>query len=244
MYSGPPLNEEAVTLKSGARARISRGSQECKVGVIALHPWGPIGGSMHDPHVVAVTRYFGNHGCATCRVAFRTGFSCGTAPILDVVSAADKLLEFVDSILIVGYSYGSIVAMAAPAEIPQCIAWVAINPPLDVTWALFLFNGSKLLEEARTSKLPKLLIHATVDQFCSNPSFDAFISHLPEPKFPLNIPRANHFDVVQHLPGALSQFLRSAFYVSDTTAFARGDFSAFPEEEAAAPQEAAKRHHR
>ena len=220
------MKEEVVLLRSGARARVCRGTLEAKVGVIALHPWGPLGGSMDDPHVVTVTRLFGSQGCATARVAFRTGFSCGASPLLDVEAAAEVLLDMdnIDRILVVGYSYGSIVAMAA--DFPESIGWVSINPPLDVTWALFLFKGHEMLERARKTQKPKLLLHATNDGFCSNESFDSFVKSLPDHKLPINIPGANHFDVIRHIPDAIHRFLREAFHVTDFNAFVRGDFPA------------------
>jgi len=177
---------------------------------------------MHDPHVTAVSRLFGSYGAATARVAFRTGFSCGSSSVDDVVAAAEALLAIpnVESVLVCGYSYGSIVAMAAAKAIPECLGWVAINPPLDVAWALFLFNGAALLEDAKTA-LPKLLIHATADQFCANRAFDDFVTQLPEPKLAINVKGASHFDVVRHIPDALTQFITHAFAVDSIHTFVR-----------------------
>lgn len=212
-----PLLEEARRLPTGAYCRIYKGTG--RVGVVALHPWGPLGGSLHDPHVVTVTRFFGHAGCATARLQFRTGFSCGPSPIADTVAAANALLEHVDRVLIVGYSYGSIVAMAAVNDIPEAVGYVAINPPLDYVSLLFLFN-SKILQTP--TKLPKLLLHATHDQFCANASFDSYFATLPEPKLALRVD-SNHFDVVSHLRPALSQWIQAHFTV-DVEAFALGSF--------------------
>jgi len=131
--------------------------------------------------------------------------------------------DTVTRLLIVGYSYGSIVAVAAATAVPEAVGFVAINPPLDVAWALFLFNGHQLLDQGKKTPLPKLLIHATRDQFCSNESFDAFVDALPDVKLAVNVQGANHFDVVRHLPDAIRRFLRHAFDC-DLQRFAKGDF--------------------
>lgn len=154
-----------------------------------------------------------------------TGFSCGSSPIADAAAASQKLLELsnIDRVLVVGYSYGSIVAMASTEAIPESLGWVSIAPPLDYVWALFLFNGRAVLDQAHTS-LPKLLIHPTRDQFCATKSFDDYFAALPEPKIATKVRGATHFDLVNHIPGALAQWLQTAFGVDDVGAFARGNF--------------------
>mmetsp|Transcript_17676 Transcript_17676/g.26552 ORF Transcript_17676/g.26552 Transcript_17676/m.26552 type:complete len:240 (+) Transcript_17676:53-772(+) len=225
------MQEESVVLSSGARARVYRGSPEARVGVIILHPWGPVGGSIHDPHVVTVTRIFGKAGAATARVTFRTGFSFGSSPILDVKGAADELLKMsnIERLLIVGYSYGSIVAQSAPSELPNDVSlgWISIAPPLDVLWALFLFNGKTFLNKALLSNVPKLLIHPTNDQFCSTASFDSFFSNLPESKTQVKIKDAHHFDLAPVLPEIIPKWIQSTFDVDDLQAFVSGHFSSF-----------------
>ena len=39
--------EGVVTLESGATAALRRGAND--LGVVCLHPWGPLGGSRDDP---------------------------------------------------------------------------------------------------------------------------------------------------------------------------------------------------
>ena len=44
--------EAVVTLESGATGALRRGAND--LGVVCLHPWGPLGGSRDDPHVLTV----------------------------------------------------------------------------------------------------------------------------------------------------------------------------------------------
>ncbi|KAJ8601312.1 hypothetical protein CTAYLR_007246 [Chrysophaeum taylorii] len=222
-----PLLEEPLRLRSGAYCRMYRGDPSAKVGVVAMHPWGPLGGNLHDPHVVTVTRFFGHAGCATARLQFRTGFSCGSAPIGDASAAAEALLRIpnIQRVLLVGYSYGSIVAMSAADAIPEALGWASIAPPLDYVWALFLFNSRAILDQTRIT-LPKLLVHPTRDEFCKTATFDAYTQSLPEPKLPIKIRDASHFNVARHIPAALRQWLQAHFGAADAEAFARGDFPA------------------
>ena len=45
--------EAVVTLESGATAALRRGAND--IGVVCLHPWGPLGGSRDDPHVLTLS---------------------------------------------------------------------------------------------------------------------------------------------------------------------------------------------
>ena len=73
--------EEEFELSTGAQCLIRPNAGSGRVGVVSLHPWGPLGGSLDDPHVRAVTQFFGKGGCATCRVQFRSGFGRGEASV-------------------------------------------------------------------------------------------------------------------------------------------------------------------
>lgn len=82
-----------------------------------------------------------------------------------------------------------------------------------------------MLEQSHTT-LPKLLLHATRDQFCTTKSFDKFVQTLPEPKRAIKICGAHHFDVVRHIPDAFTQWVKADFGAKDLPTFARGDFAA------------------
>jgi len=199
------------------------------VVVIALHPWGPIGGSMEDPHVQQVCRTFGSAGCSTVRFDFRSGIGSGSSSVEDVKSVAAWFVEPQDGaqplasqVLVVGYSYGSVIGAAAAADIPQCVGCATIAPPLDYGWALYLFRGSSLRARAADSAgRPKLLMVGTSDEFCSEASFQSFVAELPEPKKAIVLPGVNHFSLHKLLPKAFAEWVPEAFGVADLQAFAQ-----------------------
>ena len=82
-------------------------------------------------------------------------------------------------LLLVGYSYGSIVAASASAGIPQVIGVISIAPPIGVRHWLFLFNGNYHLEQARKRPdLPQLLIIGDQDNFTSEGDFMAVVKSM------------------------------------------------------------------
>lgn len=75
-------------------------------------------------------------------------------------------------LLLVGYSYGSIISASASASIPQVIGVASIAPPIGVRHWLFLFNGNFHLEQARKRPdLPQLLVIGDQDNFTSETAF-------------------------------------------------------------------------
>ena len=59
---------------------------------------------------------------------------------------------------------------------------------------------------ARASTLPKMLLHATEDVFCSNSTFDSFVETVPEPRTIVRVDGASHFDVRRPLAAALGEW--------------------------------------
>merc|ERR1719384_2561675 len=104
---------------------------------------------------------------------------------------------------------------------PECIGYVALGPPLDYAWALYIRNGSSLLARAKDSAgKPKLLLVGTRDQFCSEASFSKFVAELPEPKKAEILDGVDHFSLFQRLAAALAEWIPEAFGVADLRAFA------------------------
>mmetsp|Transcript_67839 Transcript_67839/g.201898 ORF Transcript_67839/g.201898 Transcript_67839/m.201898 type:complete len:237 (+) Transcript_67839:44-754(+) len=203
--------------------------QNSPVAVIATHPWGPLGGSMHDPHPTTVCRLMAEAGCSTARFNFRSGINFGGSSIEDVKAVADWFTEprdgdppLASQVLLVGYSYGSLVAAAAASEIPRSVGYAVINPPVSYAWALYLFNGRHMMEKAADSAgKPKLLMIGTEDVFCSVETFQSFVDSLPEPKTAMVKDGVDHFSMYGHLRGALTSWITAAFGVADLQSFAR-----------------------
>lgn len=204
-------------------------AQQGPVVVIALHPWGPMGGSMYDPHPARVCQAMGQAGLSTVRLNFRSGIGSGEGSVADVKAAAawfvepqDGLEPIASQVLIVGYSYGSVIGAAAAAEIPQCIGYVTLGPPLDYAWALYIGNGASLRARAADSVgTPKLLLLGTADQFCSEATFQGFLAQLPEPKKAEILNGIDHFSMHQRAPLAIMEWIPEAFGVPDVQTFAR-----------------------
>ena len=83
-------------------------------------------------------------------------------------------------ILLVGYSYGSIISSSASNSIPQCIGTIMVSPPLAVRHWLYLFHGNYHLEQARNSGLPLLMMIGSKDNFTSEDSFMETVHTMPQ----------------------------------------------------------------
>lgn len=73
-------------------------------------------------------------------------------------------------ILLIGYSYGSLIASSASATIPQCIGVISIAPPLGVAQWLLLFHSNYHLEQSRKRQEPyfqRLFLLGSHDNFTS-----------------------------------------------------------------------------
>ena len=127
-------------------------------------PWGLLGGNMHNNVIVAAVLYFQNLGVTTLHFNFvRSQISRGHSQVQQVEEVAQFLLEgkHLESssssfsslpplyILLVGYSYGSLITASASTSIPQCIGCISIAPPISVVHWLLCFNSKYHLNRAR-----------------------------------------------------------------------------------------------
>ena len=128
--------------------------------------------------------------------------------------------------LIVGYSYGSLVGAAACSEIPEAIGYACICPPLDYGWALYLMNSWSLWSQAGAGcgDKPKLCMVGDGDQFCSLESYQAFIDTLPEPKHSVIVPNCHHMSMARHIPRHLTEWIVAQFGVPDLPGFGKQGF--------------------
>jgi len=72
-----------------------------------------------------------------------------------------------NKLVIVGYSYGSLVAGAAAYDIPEVAALITISSPSTFAWFLTLFNQRYMLHRAGNAPCPKLFIHGSRALFTS-----------------------------------------------------------------------------
>lgn len=148
---------------------------------------------MHNNVVVAAVLYFQRLGITTVRFDFvGSQIGRGHAQVKQVEEAAKFVLEgkhFPSSlttamppsyILLVGYSYGSLISASASASIPQCIGCISIAPPFSVSHWLLCFNDRYHLQQARKREaLPRLLVIGSKDNFTSEKDFMEAVSIFP-----------------------------------------------------------------
>ena len=234
------LPEEVFArINGGVNARLL--VQGSPVGVIVCHPWGPLGGSMHDPVVRTACKLFADGGCTTARFDFRSGIGCGVSSADDVCAVARHLLEGLpagrrcERVLLVGYSYGSMVCLAACAELGagRCVGVAALAPPLDYGWALFLFRGRAVARACARFPGPKLFVVGDRDQFCALASLDALVTEVGPAgvtHVELRGEGADHFGIVRHVTPVLERWVREAFGVGSVAEFGR--LTAWPGDDA------------
>lgn len=191
----PSRMEKPVTLPDGTSCLIA--DLKSHLAVVVTHPWGPLGGNMHNNIVVAVVLYFQRLGITTVRFNF-TGSQIGRgyAQVQQLQDIAKSLLngdfcfhekdETNDQtkpthILLVGYSYGSLIAGSASAGIPHCIASVSIAPPFGVRHWLLAFNADHHLQQAAANaRLSRLFLIGSHDNFTSETNFKRIVEeHFP-----------------------------------------------------------------
>jgi alpha/beta superfamily hydrolase len=84
-------------------------------------------------------------------------------------------------ILLVGYSYGSIISASASASIPTCVGVVSIAPPLAVRHWLYVFHGNYHLDQAKKRHgLPRLMVIGSEDNFTSEEIFQQVVKTFPK----------------------------------------------------------------
>jgi uncharacterized protein len=98
---------------------------------------------------------------------------------VDTTNTTTKTTKPPKSILLVGYSYGSIISGSASVKIPQCIGVAMISPPVAVQHWLYMFHGNYHLDRARKSGLPLLLVLGSCDNFTSEDAFMEVVHSMP-----------------------------------------------------------------
>jgi alpha/beta superfamily hydrolase len=191
------VKERKVTLPySSAKAMVADFASE--VAVIVTHPWGPLGGNMNNNVVLAIVVWFQQLKITTMRFDFGgSQIGRGDRQVAQVKEAADFLLEGSHlevsqhqstthknskppkHVLLVGYSYGSIISASAAIKIPQCIGVAMLSPPLAVRHWLYLFHGNYHLEQARKSGRPLLMIIGSRDNFTAEGAFMDVVESMP-----------------------------------------------------------------
>ncbi|MBI3798722.1 MAG: alpha/beta hydrolase [Deltaproteobacteria bacterium] len=161
------------------------------IGVVLCHPHPLYGGDMQNNIVSALADTFQQAGMATLRFNFRgVGRSGGDhgggeAEVEDVKAAVAYLLsrQAVPTVVVAGYSFGSLVGLRAGAADPHVQKLIGVALPVGVGDPSFLLNVTK----------PKLLISGDRDNYSPIPALQGLFAKLPDPKALVTVPGADHF---------------------------------------------------
>jgi len=208
----------AGTLTAAVR-RLPHKAPNCHIGLIFTHPWAPLGGDMNNNVPTVLSELFASAGYTTLRFNFRGfGVSRGSSEVEDIRAAAQYLLTLpetakggkVTKVVVVGYSYGSLIAQGA-AQVPEVSAVAALSCPFSFANWLTLFNDKALLGRAQNSNKPKMFVMGTQDNFVSAASFRKRLSAYSQPCTSALVDSCDHFwfDTEIILFGQVGDWLRS-----------------------------------
>ena len=160
-------------------------------GAVICHPHPQYGGEMRNNVVSALTLAFQEAGIATLRFNFRgVGQSGGShgegeAEVEDVKAAVTALLERqpVSTVVVAGYSFGSVVGLRAGAEDERVHTLIGVALPIGFRDPSFLLTANK----------PTLLVSGDNDNFSPIPGLQELIENMPAPKKLVTLPGVDHF---------------------------------------------------
>lgn len=161
-------------------------------GVVVCHPHPQYGGSMENELVVALADSIQEAGFATLRFDFRgVGASGGKhddgrGEIDDVKAAATTLRARLDvsRVTLVGYSFGSVMALrAGSAEPDATAAIVAIAPPVRMVGLEFLAG----------CRVPLAFVTGDRDQFCPLATLETVRERVAPASTLALVPGTDHF---------------------------------------------------
>ncbi|KAJ8453629.1 hypothetical protein ONZ45_g19634 [Pleurotus djamor] len=213
----PPRDDEPirslVTLPNGSQLELELESPGCESDKLAvcLHPWSWLGGSMDDPVIDTAALVFHKHEYHILRYNSRgvgrsrgwsslTGFNEGK-DLESVVQWALQKIPDIKSIVIMGYSHGSLIASLHPLLPPPLkVSHVLVSYPLGSRGLLTLFNSStydtKLQELVRNPSANVLIVYGDKDEFTSESSYKEWVEKLQQRAKSLTatkLPGGTHF---------------------------------------------------
>jgi alpha/beta superfamily hydrolase len=186
--------EEAIRISVGDFTLDGRVATraDATAGVVICHPHPQYGGSMENDLVVTLATALQNAGLATLRFDFRgvgaSGgrYDDGRGEVDDVRAAAALLRARLDvpRVSLVGYSFGSVMALrAGTAEPDRTTAIVAVAPPVRMIGLEFLAGRSVTLA----------FVTGDRDQFCPLATLEAARERYAPASTLALVPGADHF---------------------------------------------------
>jgi alpha/beta superfamily hydrolase len=184
---------------------VERKQYLCRTAIVLTHPWSVLGGDMDNNVPERLAQVFAHAGYVTVRFNFPgVGKSKGHCTwrasaersallnVVDMLTGHDPedptsvrsnrpgYVAGIERVLLVGYSYGSMVSNACVRYRQEIIGFVSISCPFNVIWFLSLCGCHRLFEAMSTPFKPKLLICGNVDNFLGPQSFQQYVRKLPE----------------------------------------------------------------
>ncbi|POY73512.1 hypothetical protein BMF94_3449 [Rhodotorula taiwanensis] len=200
-------------------------TDDARAAIIA-HPYGRLGGCKEDHVVVAIVDALAGRGYTVLRYDARgSGSSTGSVSWTGAAEADDyrKMLDEVllpavlpnpdgstppqFTVVLAGYSYGSLAASAcpppeAPRDMPQLrveTSYLLVSYPLSVLWALCAFQAGKFSSALRTrvggDQGEKVMaIFGDGDQFTGVDRYRTWVADLSNERFhAVEVKGADHF---------------------------------------------------
>jgi uncharacterized protein len=200
------------------------------LAVIVTHPWGMLGGNLHNNVVVAAVLFFQNIGVTTLRFDFcGSQIGRGYAQVAQVESIAQGLVQGKYTskpapkyILLIGYSYGSIIAASASKAIASiCLGYIAIAPPLSVQDWLVCFAARDHWKRAKEANLPRLFILGSKDNFTKTATLEDWIQQEFASDTGAIIKEADHFFVRREkdVMNVIGQWIMQTYSLDQLTQF-------------------------
>eukprot|EP00759_Apiculatamorpha_spiralis_P013015 PhF_6_TR19827/c0_g1_i1/m.28908/K07018/K07018; uncharacterized protein len=171
---------------------------------IVMHPLASAGGCSQNPVVTALCRCVEANGFASVVYDMPAVGSAKAAkhapPVLDdasdVVDVAKEVLKSHPGVLLVGYSYGAVVAGCALKELleHQVLGYVGVAyPTRRLSDLMQPSHHGAVLTPLQQSNVYKLFIHGSEDPFVNMTEKDSFYGSMKSPKFMEEIKGVNHF---------------------------------------------------
>ncbi|KAI9222414.1 Alpha/Beta hydrolase protein [Blastocladiella britannica] len=172
-----------------------------RTGVIISHPYGPLGGDLRNNVVRELATAFARRGIPTLRYSMRGAGKSSGRTSWTAAAESDDLAALVDwwtqggdtnagptwtadngtcytravpeRVLLVGYSYGSLVSLPVARTHDRACGLIMVSPPAGVTWALTAMQTSTYSAPLPLA-MPKLVVMGDKDQFSSEGTMVAF----------------------------------------------------------------------
>jgi hypothetical protein len=209
------MDKTSIIIPSGdikLEGIIHRPTAQPVAGAVVCHPHPLFGGSMENSVVMAVSDALCERGMSVlrfnCRGAGKSEGSYGwiKKDKADVRSAVSFISseESLESIALVGYSWGCWVGFSSIIDDPRVKVLIGISPSIDAYDFNFMIDCTK----------PKLFIVGDNDKFISKSDFLVFYEKLSSPKEYLFVQGTDHFYVGKEsvVSDKCSEFLSRFFH--------------------------------